>query len=143
MRARTLWLLLTLPSLALAQPRPPRRIEPPALAPRGVRPPRYAPRVFACPYPAEVIRRVVVARLDDLRACYEAAGALRTPSRAVLRWSIEADGTVPSATVAHDDPALDGLAACIVGVVRSFRFPADPVHGAVTITYPLHIDPEP
>lgn len=126
-------------SSALGQRRPPRAAEVGALRPRGVADHPLRPRVFACPYPPEAVRRVVLAHLGALHDCYRAAASQPPPDAQhfALRWRIEPDGTVSVATI---EPAgalpLRELRACLTDVVRTWRFPAHE-GGVVTITYPM------
>lgn len=131
-------------SSALGQRRPPRAADVGALRPRGVvvRPLRQ--QVIACPYPAEVVRRVVLAHLGALNDCYRAALSRASPQagRFALRWRIEPDGTVSAVTVEPAGaPASRELHACLADAVRTWRFPAEPGRGVVTITYPMVFAP--
>ncbi len=90
----------------------------------------------------EIIRRVVRAHVDQVRACYERA-LLRTPGlegKVSLAWVIGPSGRVRSARVSagSGDASLDG---CVARHVRTWVFPAPKGGGDVVVTYPFVVRP--
>jgi len=84
-----------------------------------------------------IIRRVIKAHRNRLRQCY-ARVAQRDPAwafegTATVMFTIEADGTVPTASVDSVLPAEIG--ECLAGVARTWAFP--PSDGRVVVNYPL------
>jgi Ca-activated chloride channel family protein len=91
----------------------------------------------------EVIRRVIQANVNQVRACYEAA--LRTAptleGRVSVRFVIGPDGRV-TASVVESSTLGDGRAErCVADVVHDLAFPAVPSGGVITVTYPFLFAP--
>jgi hypothetical protein len=78
-----------------------------------------------------------------LRCCFDpwVDGAGAPEGRALLRFTLEADGTVREAGFerARSDIQSPGVAACVAGVVRATRFPVSPSGRDTTIEYPLRV----
>jgi TonB family protein len=75
---------------------------------------------------SEQIRRVVVAHTGALRACYESE-AQKNPGLkggVTVQWSIDATGSVGSASVANSSLGNPRVEGCVVRQVKSWRFPA-------------------
>jgi hypothetical protein len=74
----------------------------------------------------EQVRRVVLAHIGALRACYETE-VQKNPSLkggVTLAWQIDSSGSVSSAQVASSTLANPRVEGCMVRQVRSWRFPA-------------------
>lgn len=113
----------------------------------GLRGRAAAPTVRAAP-PAvqgalsvEVIRRVVLRNLGQVRHCYERALATN-PSlmgRIGARFTLGPDGRVIAVQLIGDTVGDPGLGACLQQAIARWVFPAP--QGAVTITYPFNFSP--
>lgn len=87
----------------------------------------------------EQIRNVIRAHLKKIQTCYQAelrpCPALH--SKIVVRFEIAAKGHVARAAITENTSASRKLEACILHVVRRWRFP-EPRDGApVKVTYPF------
>lgn len=92
--------------------------------------------------PAEVIARVVRARMSTFRACY--ADALkRSPNlrgTVKVKFTIGPDGGVRTADDAGSQIASPDVVDCVRGAFRKLTFP-QPEGGTVTVVYPLLFEP--
>lgn len=87
----------------------------------------------------ELVRRQLRRHIREIKACYEPLMVGRAPlhGKLVLEWTIALDGTVKAAKLASSTftpPA--GLVGCVLGKVRSWRFPR-PARRAVVVRYPF------
>ncbi|MBP7685629.1 MAG: TonB family protein, partial [Deltaproteobacteria bacterium] len=75
-------------------------------------------------------------------ACYETALARWSALRGTVtvRFIIQPDGTVSTATVVSDTVGDAGLRACITASVVTWRFPAPDGGGLVSVTYPFTLE---
>lgn len=91
---------------------------------------------------ADVIRTTVRANQHRVQACYETALARRSTLRGTVtvRFIIQPDGTVSTATVLSDTAGDARLRACIAASVATWRFPAPDGGGLVSVTYPFTLD---
>ena len=91
---------------------------------------------------ADVIRTVVRANQRHVQACYETALARWSALRGTVtvRFIIQPDGTVSTATVVSDTVGDAGLRACITASVVTWRFPAPDGGGLVSVTYPFTLE---
>lgn len=90
-----------------------------------------------------VIRRVVRARVNRIRFCYEKE-LQRDPKLSVKiapRFVIGADGHVTSVTMSRPSGNAQ-LDACVLAVVRAFQFPEPQGGGVVVVTYPIALRPD-
>ncbi|MDC0719834.1 VIT domain-containing protein [Nannocystis bainbridge] len=90
----------------------------------------------------DLIRRVVRAHINEVRACYE-SGLQRDPNlrgRVALDLQIEKNGVVSRADVAEDTLAVNTVAPCIAAAARGWRFPGNS-GGVVTVRYPFVLEP--
>lgn len=74
----------------------------------------------------EQVRRVVMAHLGAVRACYESE-VQRNPSLkggVTVQWTIEPAGTVSGASVASTTLGSQRVEGCVVRQVKGWRFPA-------------------
>jgi hypothetical protein len=79
---------------------------------------------------ASVVRRVVRRYDAQLIACYDAA-PVATPGTVVAKFIIGGDGRAQQVAAT----GIDGVAACVAGVVATMEFPKPT--GPVQVTYPL------
>lgn len=84
------------------------------------------------------VRRVVVAHVGAIRACFEKE-AQRDPSlrgRVTLKWAVDPDGAVPAASVLASTLGNPAVESCMVRQVRSWKFPSAQSTTAVS-AYPF------
>lgn len=89
------------------------------------------------PLGTEPIRRVVMAHVGALRACYEME-AQKNPALAgkiTLAWTIEPTGVVSKAAVASTTMHDERVEKCLVRQVQSWRFPQS--GGSAAVSYPF------
>lgn len=92
--------------------------------------------------PAEGIRKVVRAKFDVIRGCYEdALGRDREiVGKIGVRFVIELDGTVSEVqAVEYTFPECD-VGKCVLDAFETMVF-SKPLHGTVTVTYPIVFSP--
>ncbi len=90
----------------------------------------------------EVIVRIIKRHMNALRFCYE-QGLQKNPSlqgKVVVKFVIDAKGTVPTATDAGSTIGDPAVVACIMRRFTQLQFPA-PKDGVVTVVYPLVFKP--
>lgn len=88
----------------------------------------------------ETIRAVIRTQNHDMVACFEAAmdrvGVFE--GRVVTRFIIGPDGSVTNALVTEGEALGDArFTPCVLGVVRSYRFPPPEGGGIVVVNYPF------
>jgi hypothetical protein len=85
-----------------------------------------------------VISQEVRARIGAVKACYERALKRNSnlSGKVKIRWTIGATGAVSAVEVEEDGMGDAGVAACLEGLVRHWRFPA-PSRGSVDVVYPF------
>ena len=91
----------------------------------------------------EIIRRVIRAHMNEVRACYE-QGLRRQPTlagRVVVRFTISSIGTVSGATVQSSTLGNAQVEQCIVRTVERWRFPSAKGGGIVIVSYPFTLAP--
>ncbi|NVB37749.1 TonB family protein [Pseudenhygromyxa sp. WMMC2535] len=91
----------------------------------------------------DVIRRIVRAHVNEVRACYE-TGLSADPSltgTVEIRFEIDATGKVTSATVASNDSGDEALGQCVAKAAGTWKFPKPAGGGSVTVTYPFKLSP--
>ncbi len=87
----------------------------------------------------DAIQRVIRSRLASLKYCYERE-LLKSPTlagRLVVQFTLDASGKVTHVGVVEDTLKAPAVAACVEKQFKSFRFPAVPGGGTVTVNYPL------
>lgn len=92
----------------------------------------------------DLIRRVVRAHIDDVRHCYN-QGLQSNPKlkgRVAVNFVIVKNGQVSEATAAEDSLGHSGVPSCILGAVRTWRFPELESGESVTVTYPFVLQPD-
>jgi TonB family protein len=90
----------------------------------------------------DVIREVVRAEIDDVRACYEVALAddPALSGTIVVSFTVGEGGAVSNARVLEDDVGA-GVGACLVGAIGAWRFPGAEGRAPVSVTYPFRFEP--
>lgn len=88
-------------------------------------------------YSAELVRRIVRAHINELRACYldELEVAPQSTGKLVLRWTITEAGGTEKVSIASGDLGVD-VASCVITAIETWKFPK-PTHGALEVRYPL------
>lgn len=88
----------------------------------------------------EAIRRIVLANKSAIRSCYDRA-LQRKPDlygKVVIEWDIEERGRVTQGRVKSDSLADGGgVARCVLGVIKSLRFPEPPPDQIGRVSYPF------
>ncbi len=85
----------------------------------------------------DAIAKVINEHLAEVSRCYEQA-MLHGGSfggRMLLEWTIAAPGTVQSARVKNTDIRNEAFGACVLGRLKTWRFPA--MRGAAQVSYPF------
>ena len=102
---------------------------------------RFAPPTIAGALAPEVVRRVMLRNLGQLRFCYDnaLAGGARVTGSALFRFTIGPTGAVTEAVPADSMPATQAVGTCMAGALRRFQFPAPSDGQPVTVTYPLEL----
>ncbi len=91
----------------------------------------------------DIIRRIVRAHIDEVRACYN-DGLGRDPGlegRVVTEFKIDGEGRVmgpPRIATSVGDVEVD---TCVAGAVEGWRFPKPRGGGEVLVTYPFVLSP--
>jgi hypothetical protein len=92
----------------------------------------------------EAFRNVVEQNIRSVRACYEAElkAAPKLAGKMVFDWQISADGRVTKASLNDNRSTLHNskMADCIVGLIKSWKFPAVPKDNVLDITFPFTFD---
>ena len=87
----------------------------------------------------EAIRRVILANLGAIRACYQSA--LRTNPRiegkVTLHWEVAARGDVTSSHFQADTPEMRAVGECVRLRLRAWKFPEPPQGSRYTVDYPF------
>ena len=89
----------------------------------------------------EAIRRPNAARIGAIRACYQ-KGLQRDSDlrgRLLVRFIIGPDGVVAGARLADDDLGDAEVAACVLSIVRTTRFPRVVGGESTTVKYPFEL----
>nr|MCH9685594.1 TonB family protein [Deltaproteobacteria bacterium] len=92
----------------------------------------------------DIIRRVVRARIGEVRACYN-EGLEEDPTlqgRVVVQFTVASDGHVPGATITETTMPDTPVGPCIVRAVEKWRFPKPPNGGNAVVTFPFVLVPE-
>jgi outer membrane biosynthesis protein TonB len=87
----------------------------------------------------EAIRRVVMANIRAIKACYEKE-LNRNPDlfgKLVIEWVISEQGRVTSARVKSNELGNARVGDCVRDIIRVARFPEPPTNEEVTVAYPF------
>jgi TonB family protein len=90
-----------------------------------------------------VIRRIVRAHINEVRACYN-QGLARDPGlrgRVAVQFTIGGTGSVLSAVVGESSLRDAAVGSCVTKAVRRWKFPRPPSGGLTVVTYPFVMDP--
>lgn len=88
------------------------------------------------PLSKEEIASTIKRNLASINACFEQAGP-GTQGKVAVRFTIAATGEVSEAVVAEQTVQDERLAACVVGVAKTWKFPKPRGGGQVVVTYPF------
>jgi hypothetical protein len=93
--------------------------------------------------PPEVIQRVIRQRMDRFRACYNDVRRTnpRLEGRVTVRFLINRDGTVATASDAGSDMRDRGVISCVLRNFYALTFPR-PEGGAVAVSFPISFSPD-
>lgn len=95
---------------------------------------------------AEVVRRVILRHLNQIRFCYETALADAPDlggGRLRVAFIVSPTGSVQTAAVEQDSIANPRLASCVAGAFRRWSFPAPDPEGVVAVRTELRFQPLP
>lgn len=87
----------------------------------------------------EVIRRIVRAHINEVRACYN-QGLSRDPNmsgRVMIDFALDPTGSVSRSSVSQTTLSDSRVEQCIASAVKRWRFPRPPGGGVVTVRYPF------
>ncbi len=112
---------------------------------RGARVPtvRMSPPEVSGSLEKNVIRRVVRAHINEVRACYN-QGLARSPElagRVSVQFTIGETGKVTASVVRDSDLPDSAVAECMAKVIRRWQFPAPPGGGSIIVGYPFVLRP--
>ena len=95
------------------------------------------------PLTKDSIAEVVHEHRAQIRACQEASlGAHAAQAvKLTVAFTIEMDGAISTAEVANRSASQPALEKCVVGAVKSWRFPK-PKHSRVTVNFPFSFGPQ-
>jgi len=82
-----------------------------------------------------IVRKVLNLHAAKLVACAKGA-----PGKLVVSWVIDGDGGVSTANIKSATLPDSTVQTCVLGVVKSMRFPVPKGGGAVTVNYPFVFD---
>ncbi len=91
----------------------------------------------------DIIRRIVRAHINEVRACYN-QGLTRNPNmqgRVAVNFMITGTGKVGSAVVQEETIKDSEVANCIAKAVKRWTFPKPQGGGNVIVTYPFQLSP--
>jgi TonB family protein len=92
----------------------------------------------------DIIRRIVRAHINEVRACYN-QGLVRDPElagRVAINFVISAQGKVPSAVVQESSLRDSRVGNCVAKAVKRWKFPKPRGGGVVRVTYPFVLSPD-
>jgi hypothetical protein len=87
----------------------------------------------------EGVRRVIQEHLNEIRSCYERE-LQRSPDlygKLVLQWDIEEGGRVTNASTKSNLMENQAVAECLVGRLKTWRFPNPPPNQIGRVSYPF------
>jgi outer membrane biosynthesis protein TonB len=90
----------------------------------------------------DIVRRIVRAHINEIRACYS-AGLLEQPTltgKVVVDFTIAADGLVDASNVAETELADASVGECIAEAVMKWKFPKPAGGGEVRVRYPFLLE---
>ena len=87
----------------------------------------------------EVIRAVIRAHVDEVRACYDAIGLVQPSARGrmAIKFGISPSGAVQTSCLVSSDLRAPSAEACVLERALNWRFPAPEGGGWVIVTYPF------
>lgn len=89
----------------------------------------------------DIIRRIVRAHINQVRACYEKQlnADPNLQGKVAIKFSIGTDGKVISATVDSNDSGNAELGSCVAKAVRRWKFPK--TGATIEVVYPFNFSP--
>lgn len=92
--------------------------------------------------PVEV-KKALVARKDDIKACYHALleKNKKASGKVVIRFTIGEEGAVEDTVILNETTLPNDTAQCIADIVKDTKFPK-PTGGRARITYPWEFTAE-
>ena len=89
------------------------------------------------------ITKVLKRHQNEVRSCYDQALRIKPTleGKVVVKFIIDGKGDVALAEIASDTLNDENLKACMMNVVRSWKFPEPKGGGNVTVTYPWSFKP--
>ncbi|NJK32827.1 MAG: TonB family protein [Deltaproteobacteria bacterium] len=90
----------------------------------------------------DIIRRIVRAHINEVRACYNQllSSDPNASGKVAVRWKIGSDGAVTEVSVTTNE-VDEALGKCMVKAIKAWKFPKPAGGGTVTITYPFSFEP--
>lgn len=91
----------------------------------------------------DIIRRIVRARINEVRSCYN-AGLTKDPNlqgRVSVNFVITGTGKVGSSVVQESTLKDSSVANCVAKAVKRWQFPKPRGGGNVIVTYPFNLSP--
>ena len=91
----------------------------------------------------DIIRRIVRAHINEVRACYN-QGLSRNPNlagRVAVQFVITTTGKVGTSAVQSSSIKDNQVANCIAKAVKRWKFPKPRGGGNVIVTYPFNLSP--
>jgi outer membrane biosynthesis protein TonB len=87
------------------------------------------------------VRMTIRANTPEIQACYEAAllNSNETGGRVVVRFVIDSNGHVPSASIGSSELRAPELGCCVVKRVVQWTFPKPESAGFVVVEYPFTV----
>ena len=87
----------------------------------------------------ETVRKFVMARRQEIRACYERGLAMnpKLRGRVVPKWYISPSGPVSSIMLEHTELRQSTVESCVMSVIKSIVFPKAPNGQPTTVIYPF------
>lgn len=104
---------------------------------------RHAKAVVTGSLDKDIIRRIVRAHANEVRACYE-VGLVKDPNLAgkvTIALAIGADGKVDSVVIKADTLHDEGVNKCLSKSIKRWKFPKPPGGGNVSVSHPFVFSP--
>ena len=91
----------------------------------------------------EIIRRVIVDHIHEVKACYDQqlVKRPRLKGRITVQFTINATGAVAESVLSDTTMNNAQVSDCVVAAIRNWKFPAPEGGGIVIVTYPFNFTP--
>ncbi len=92
----------------------------------------------------DIIRRIVRAHINEVRACYNTGLTLnpKIGGRIEVEFVIDGKGVVSSSVVKTNTVPDTAVSRCVAKAVKRWKFPKPRGGGLVTVTYPFNLSPD-